>query len=98
MGGSRIPHRNIDLGTLFCRSRGNMTGVYLFTTGLETKRLVLLHEMVPKATTIAVLVNPNFSTVENYVARRARGSGPPRPGEACGRKKRSATHLPEVQS
>jgi putative ABC transport system substrate-binding protein len=46
------------------RPGGNITGVYLFTTGLEAKRLGLLHEMVPKATTIAVLVNPNFSTVE----------------------------------
>jgi putative ABC transport system substrate-binding protein len=43
------------------RPSGNLTGVYQFTTGLEAKRLGLLHEMVPKATTIAVLVNPNFS-------------------------------------
>jgi putative tryptophan/tyrosine transport system substrate-binding protein len=43
------------------RPGGNLTGVYQFTTGLEAKRLGLLHEMVPKATTIAVLVNPNFS-------------------------------------
>ena len=46
------------------RPEGNMTGVYQFTTGLEAKRLGLLHEMVPKATTIAVLVNPTFSSVE----------------------------------
>jgi putative tryptophan/tyrosine transport system substrate-binding protein len=43
------------------RPGGNLTGVYQFSTGLEAKRLGLLHEMVPKATTIAVLVNPNFS-------------------------------------
>jgi ABC-type uncharacterized transport system substrate-binding protein len=36
---------------------GNVTGIYFFTQGLEGKRLGLLHEMVPKATTIAVLVN-----------------------------------------
>jgi hypothetical protein len=35
-------------------SGGNITGVYHFATGLEAKRLGLLHEMVPKATTIAV--------------------------------------------
>jgi putative ABC transport system substrate-binding protein len=49
------------------RPGGNMTGVYQFTTGLEAKRLGLLHEMVPKATTIAVLVNPNFSAAETQL-------------------------------
>ncbi|MGC2822820.1 MAG: ABC transporter substrate binding protein [Pseudolabrys sp.] len=38
---------------------GNVTGVYQFTTGLEAKRLGLLHEMVPKATTIAMLIKPS---------------------------------------
>jgi putative ABC transport system substrate-binding protein len=46
------------------RPGGNMTGIYQFTTGLEAKRLGLLHEMIPKATTIAVLINPNFSAAE----------------------------------
>jgi putative ABC transport system substrate-binding protein len=49
------------------RPGGNMTGVYQFATGLEAKRLGLLHEMVPKATTIAVLVNPNYSDAENQL-------------------------------
>jgi putative tryptophan/tyrosine transport system substrate-binding protein len=49
------------------RPGGNMTGVHMFTSGLEAKRLGLLHEMVPKATTIAVLVNPNFPDNENQV-------------------------------
>jgi putative ABC transport system substrate-binding protein len=40
------------------RPGGNVTGVYVFAAGLEGKRLGLLHEMVPKATTIAVLINP----------------------------------------
>jgi putative ABC transport system substrate-binding protein len=40
---------------------GNLTGIYFFTQGLEGKRLGLLHEMVPTATTIAVLVNPGYS-------------------------------------
>jgi len=46
------------------RPGGNLTGAYQFTTGLEAKRLGLLREMVPKATTIAVLVNPTFSSAE----------------------------------
>jgi putative ABC transport system substrate-binding protein len=44
-----------------------MTGVHMFTSGLEAKRLGLLHEMVPKATTIAVLVNPNFADAEDQL-------------------------------
>ena len=49
------------------RPGGKLTGVYQFATGLEAKRLGLLHEMVPKATTIAVLVNPNYSASENQL-------------------------------
>jgi ABC-type uncharacterized transport system substrate-binding protein len=49
------------------RPGGNMTGVYQFTTGLEAKRLNLLHEMVPKVSTIAVLVNPNYSASETQL-------------------------------
>jgi putative ABC transport system substrate-binding protein len=46
------------------RPGDRMTGSYQFTAGLEAKRLGLLHEMVPKATIIAVLVQPNYSAAE----------------------------------
>jgi len=49
------------------RPGGNITGVYQFAGGLEAKRLGLLHELVPKATTIAVLVNPNYSGAEGQL-------------------------------
>jgi putative tryptophan/tyrosine transport system substrate-binding protein len=49
------------------RPGGNVTGIYFFTQGLEGKRLGLLHELVPAATTIAVLVNPNYSPAENQL-------------------------------
>jgi putative ABC transport system substrate-binding protein len=49
------------------RPGGNITGVYIFTSGLEAKRLGLLHEMVPKATPIGVLVNSNFADAENQL-------------------------------
>ena len=46
------------------RPGGNITGVYQFTTGLEAKRLGLLRELVSTATTMAALINPNFSAAE----------------------------------
>jgi ABC-type uncharacterized transport system substrate-binding protein len=49
------------------RPGGNTTGVYQFTSGLEAKRLGLLHEMIPKATLVAVLNNPNFADAENQL-------------------------------
>src|SRR5262245_46864049 len=41
------------------RPEGNVTGVTLIGTELLAKRLELLHEVLPGATRIAVLVNPN---------------------------------------
>jgi putative tryptophan/tyrosine transport system substrate-binding protein len=47
------------------RPGGNATGVNFFASEVVTKRLSLLHELVPKAVQIAVLVNPaNVSTAE----------------------------------
>jgi ABC-type uncharacterized transport system substrate-binding protein len=46
------------------RPGGNMTGVYLFTAELEGKRLGLLHDVVPKATIIAVLINANHPAAD----------------------------------
>ena len=37
---------------------GNATGVFVLANSLEAKRLGLLHEMVPQAARIALLVNP----------------------------------------
>jgi putative ABC transport system substrate-binding protein len=49
------------------RPGGNITGIYFFTQGLEGKRLGLLHELVPTATTIAALVNPGYSPAKNQL-------------------------------
>jgi hypothetical protein len=43
---------------------GNITGVSFLTVLLAAKRLELLHQFVPKATTIAHLVNPNIPNTE----------------------------------
>ena len=47
------------------RPGGNITGVTSLLPGLAQKRVGLLHELLPGATTIAVLVNPStFSSAE----------------------------------
>ena len=46
------------------RPGGNITGIYQLSSGLEAKRLGLLHELAPDAATVAVLVNPNYPDAE----------------------------------
>lgn len=60
------------------RPGGNATGVTLFTNELIAKRIELLREAVPKATTVALLINPNnpnaeFTTKNAQAAARALG-------------------------
>jgi ABC-type uncharacterized transport system substrate-binding protein len=52
------------------RPGGNATGVTTFAVDLDAKRLELLHELVPKASLIALLLNPDRATAEPQ-ARKA---------------------------
>ena len=54
----------IGLVSSISRPGGNVTGIYQLTTGLEAKRLGLLHEIVPSVTTMAMLVNPESKPVK----------------------------------
>ena len=60
------------------RPGGNVTGIHQLTAGLEAKRFELLHELVPTATKIAVLLNPDYPDAEaqiGEVQRAARSLG-----------------------
>ena len=59
---------------------GNLTGAYLFVANMESKRLGLLREMVPQASLIAVLFNPNTENLDGQskdVQEAARVLGQP---------------------
>src|SRR5262245_15103776 len=59
----------VVLGLVLSLSRpgGNATGVSLLTAALGSKRLEILHEVVPTARVIAVLVNPNNAGIDGQL-------------------------------
>ena len=52
----------------FAKPGGNATGVNMFITAVEAKRLGLLHELIPTASRIAVIVNPNSPEVDRQLS------------------------------
>jgi putative ABC transport system substrate-binding protein len=61
----------VQLGLVASLNRpgGNVTGVSTVSAELEAKRLGLIRELVPSATSIAVLVNPNRPGVDLQLAQ-----------------------------
>jgi len=56
------------------RPQGNLTGVTTLNHGLVAKRVELLHEIVPGASSIAVLVNPTSPTLTRTTIEEAQAA------------------------
>jgi putative ABC transport system substrate-binding protein len=69
----------LGLVASLARPGGNATGINLFTTEVAAKRLGLLHDLVPKAVRIAVLINPANATTAEATLREI-----PEPARALG--------------
>lgn len=55
----------------------NLTGINYFNAELYAKRLELLHQMVPNAVRVAVLVNPNDPTTSEFTLNEVEAAAPP---------------------
>ena len=56
------------LVTCFSRPGGNVTGVRLIAGNLASKQLEILHELIPAATKIGLLISPQFPDAEPQAA------------------------------
>ena len=70
----------VELGLVagLARPGGNATGINFFNLEVTAKRLRLLHELVPKAVRIAVLVNPANAPSTEITLRSVQEAAPAR--------------------
>ena len=74
-GASEDPVR-LGLVSSLARPGGNATGINFFVEEVAAKRLRLLHDLVPKAVRIAVLVNPANATSTRTTLREVQQAAP----------------------
>lgn len=65
----------LGLVSNFNRPDKNLTGLYFLFTDLVAKRLALLHELLPKAKRVALLVNPSNPAEAEPSVRNATAAG-----------------------
>jgi putative ABC transport system substrate-binding protein len=56
------------------RPEANVTGISMIGSALESKRLELLHELLPQATTLGVLINPQYPAAKAQAQEVAEAS------------------------
>jgi putative tryptophan/tyrosine transport system substrate-binding protein len=66
----------LGLVASLARPGGNVTGINFFVHEIVSKRLALLHELVPTAARIAVLVNPGNTAAAEATLKEAREAAP----------------------
>ena len=66
-----VPEDPVVLGIVasLARPGGNATGVNFFANEIDAKRFGLMHELLPKATRFAVLVNPANARPTEYTSK-----------------------------
>jgi putative ABC transport system substrate-binding protein len=73
-----VSENPVELGlvTSLARPGGNVTGINFFAGELVAKRLRLLHDLVPKAVRIAVLLNPANAAIAESALRAMQEAAP----------------------
>jgi putative ABC transport system substrate-binding protein len=73
-----VPQDPVQLGLVasLARPGGNATGINFFSQEVVAKRLRLLHDLVPKAVRVAVLLNPANPSIAESTLRDVREAAP----------------------